>query len=428
MTFKTAVSEVEDPHPTERRWAVKSDQAASALALALSSLKAHVAQSVLTMLGIAVGAACVVLVVSVGLTGKQYVLHTIEGIGSNIIALDYAYGGPGEPGANASRDDYLKISDERAVEEQVRVVTASSPMLTLRQPLTLGHGMVRDVQILGVAPEYRTVRNLRITHGRFFDSSDSRVLDRAAVLTPGLAQEMFGSAPDAVGRSLDISGLPFTVIGICKERVETFGQSELNDRTVLIPYSVARTIMGTDEVNQIFFSVQSLSEVDEAAAEISSIIKLRHRRGSDYRITTLTGLLKAAGSIADALTVVLILVTLVTLIAGGIGIMNIMLATVASRVQEIGLRKSLGATQRMILLQFLSEAVVISLLGGLVGTSLALAVPLAVRLFTPFAVTVSYWSVAAALAAACSVGIIFGTMPAMRAARYSPLDALRNEP
>lgn len=406
---------------------MKNDQAASALTLALSSLKSHIGQSVLTMLGIAVGAACVVLVVSVGLTGKQYVLRTIEGIGSNIIALDYAYGGPGEPGADASRDDYLTISDERAIADQVRVVTASSPMLTLQQPLTLGHGKVRDVQILGVAPEYRAVRNLLITHGRFFDDSDSKVLDRAAVLTPQLAEEIFGTVPDAVGRTLDISGLPFTVIGICKERVGTFGQSELSERTVLIPYSVARTIVATDDVNQIFFSVRSLSDVDEAAAEIHNIIKLRHQRGSDYRVTTLTGLLKAAGNIADALTVVLILVTLVTLIAGGIGIMNIMLATVASRVHEIGLRKSLGATQRMILLQFLSEAVVISLVGGLAGTSLALAVPLALRLFTPFAVTVSYWSVLAALSAACSVGVIFGTMPAMRAARYNPLDAMRNE-
>jgi putative ABC transport system permease protein len=407
---------------------VKRVQATSAFALAFASLKAHLGQSLLTMLGTAVGAACVVLVVSVGVTGKQYVLHSIEGIGSNIIALDYAYGGPGEPGADPSRDDYLTISDERAVEDQVHVVTASSPMLTLRESLTLGHGQVRDVQILGVAPEYRTVRNLLIIHGRFFESSDSRVLERAAVITPQFAEEVFGTESDAVGQKLDMRGLPFTVIGICKERVDTFGQSELSDRTVLIPYSVARSIAGTDNVNQIFFSVRSLSEVDEAATQISTIVKARHSPGSDYRLTTLTGLLKAAGNIADALTVVLILVTLITLTAGGIGIMNIMLATVASRVHEIGLRKSLGATQQMILLQFLSEAVVISLLGGIAGTSLALAIPLAVRLLTPFAVTVSYWSVVAALGAACSVGIIFGTMPALRAARCNPLDAMRNEP
>ena len=407
---------------------MKSRQAAFALALALSSLKSHVGQSVLTMLGIGVGAACVVLVVSVGLTGKQYVMHTIEGIGSNIIALDYAYGGPGEPEADASKDDYLTISDERAVENQVQVVTASSPMLTLRQPLTLGHGTVRDVQILGVAPEYRAVRNLLITDGRFFDFSDSHAIDRTAVLTPRLAEEMFGTAPDAVGRSIDITGLPFTIVGICKERVQTFGQSELSERTVLIPYSVARAVVGTDDVNQIFFSVRSLSDVDQAAAEISAIIKLRHRRGSEYRITTLTGLLKTAGNIANAITLVLLLVTLVTLTTGGIGIMNIMLATVASRVHEIGLRKSLGATRSMILFQFLSEAVLISLSGALAGISLALAVPFTFRLFTPFGVAVSCWSVIAAFSAACGVGIVFGTMPAMRAARCSPLDAMRNEP
>jgi putative ABC transport system permease protein len=180
-------------------------------------------------------------------------------------------------------------------------------------------------------------------------------------------------------------------------------------------------------VNQIFFSTRDRSEIDAAAASISRIVKSRHRPSSDYRVTTLTGMLKAAGEIANALTLVLICVTVVTLAVGGVGIMNIMMATVASRVYEIGLRKSLGATERVILLQFLAEAVVISLLGGLVGTSLALAVPLSLRIFTPYAVRVSYWSAIIALAAACGVGLVFGTMPALRAARLSPLDALRRE-
>jgi putative ABC transport system permease protein len=406
---------------------VKSDQAGSAVALAFLSLKAHPGQSLLSMLGTAVGAACVVLVVSVGLTGKQYVLKTIEGIGTNIIALDYAYGGPGEPGADTSKDDYLTFADEGAIDDQVKEVTASSPMLTLHQNFILGHGQVSDVQVLGVTPEYRAVRSLIITAGRFFDRADSTLSEKAAVVTPQLAKELFGSPTEAVGHNIDIEGLPFTIIGTCKERVDTFGQSELSEHTILIPYSVARTMVLTDDVNQIFFSTRDQSEIDAAAASISRIVKSRHRPSSDYRVTTLTGMLKAAGEIANALTLVLICVTVVTLAVGGVGIMNIMMATVASRVYEIGLRKSLGATERVILLQFLAEAVVISLLGGLVGTSLALAVPLSLRIFTPYAVRVSYWSAIIALAAACGVGLVFGTMPALRAARLSPLDALRRE-
>jgi putative ABC transport system permease protein len=406
---------------------VKSDQAGSAVALAFLSLKAHPGQSLLSMLGTAVGAACVVLVVSVGLTGKQYVIKTIEGIGTNIIALDYAYGGPGEPGADTSKDDYLTIADERAIVDQVRQITASSPMLTLHQNLTLGHGQVSDVQVLGVTPEYRAVRRLVITTGRFFDRADGALIEKAAVVTPQLANELFGSPKEAVGHNIDIKGLPFTIIGTCKEKVDTFGQSELSEHTILIPYAVAKTIVRTDEVNQIFFSIRDPSEIDAAAAEISRIVKSRHRPSSDYRVTTLTLMLRAAGEIATALTAVLICVTVITLTVGGVGIMNIMMATVADRVHEIGLRKSLGATEGVILLQFLMEAVVISLAGGLAGTSLALAVPLSLRIFTPYAVRVSYWSAIVALAAACGVGLVFGTMPALRAARLSPLDAMRRE-
>jgi putative ABC transport system permease protein len=403
------------------------DQTSPAIAIAISNLRAHVGQSVLSMLGTAVGAACVVLVGSIGLTGKQYVVKTIEGIGTNIIALDYAYGGPGEPGAEPSKDDYLTVADEWAIDSQVAGVTASSPMLTLHQSLTLGHGQVSDVQILGVSPEYRAVRSLTITNGRFFDHEDSNLVEKAAVITPQLAHDLFGSTSEAVGRRIEMSGSTFTIIGVGKDSVDTFGESELDDHTILIPYSVAKRFVSTDAVNQIFFSARDRSEIDAAAAEISRIIKSRHRPGSDYRVTTLTGMLRVAANIADGLTMILIVVTAITFLVGGVGIMNIMMAVVASRVQEIGLRRSLGATQRVIMLQFLSEAVFISLLGGLMGTGLALAVPLALRIFTPYAVRISYWSVILAVGAACAVGVVFGTMPALRAARLSPVDAMRHE-
>jgi putative ABC transport system permease protein len=397
------------------------------LRLAFGSLSAFKGQFVLTMLGMVVGSASMVLVVSVGLTGKEYVLRSLEQIGTNIIAVDYAYGGPGEPGSDPSRDDYLTHRDELAVVERVRSVTASSPMLTLRGQVSTSRGTVKNVKILGVAPSYRTIRNLLVMQGRFFDLEDDQSRAKAIVMTPQLAREMFGREEEAVGRNLPILGQPFTVIGIFRERVNTFGQSEIDDDTVLIPYSVARLSLPTDGVNQIFFSIEDRVEVNAAALQILEVVKARHRPGSEYRVITLTDLLTTAASIANALTVMLVLISIVTLATGGVGIMNIMLSAVAARVHEIGVRKSLGATRRVILLQFLIEAMTIALAGGSAGTGLAIASAIAVRVFTPYRVPISAWSAAAALCMACVVGLFFGTLPAIRAAQLDPVEALRQE-
>jgi putative ABC transport system permease protein len=206
-----------------------------------------------------------------------------------------------------------------------------------------------------------------------------------------------------------------------------FGISEIQDQTILIPFSVARYFTGTENVNQIYFSMHSMDEVPDAAKEIVRIIHSRHRPDSVYQAQTLKEILVMAGKIMTALTALLVLVAFVTLAVGGVGIMNIMLANVRSRTREIGIRKALGATYREIRLQFLAEAVIISLVGGAVGTLVGLAVPLFIRFFTHLDLPISGWSVAIALAAATSVGVFFGTMPATRAAQLDPVEALRDE-
>ena len=180
--------------------------------------------------------------------------------------------------------------------------------------------------------------------------------------------ERYGSADAAVGQTFEISGIPFTIIGVFKESVDDFGQSEIADQTILIPYSVARYFTGTESVNQIYFSMRNMDEVPDAAKEIVRIVQSRHRPNSVYKAQTLKELLTTAAQIANALTAVLVLVSAVTLAVGGVGIMNIMLANVRARIREIGIRKALGATYREIKLQFLAEAVIISLIGGVVGT------------------------------------------------------------
>jgi putative ABC transport system permease protein len=238
---------------------------------------------------------------------------------------------------------------------------------------------------------------------------------------------MFGSSDEAIGKTFQIAGIPFTIVGTFKESVDTFGQTEITDQTILIPYSVARYFTGTDSVKQLYFSVRSMEEVPDASKKIIDVITLRHKPNSVYKAQNLKELLTTAAVIANALTAILVLVATVTLAVGGVGIMNIMLANVRARIREIGIRKALGATYREIKLQFLAEAVIISLTGGVVGTIVGLALPLSVRLFTDYKLPISGWSVVVALAAAVIVGVIFGTVPATRAAQMDPVESLKYE-
>jgi putative ABC transport system permease protein len=209
--------------------------------------------------------------------------------------------------------------------------------------------------------------------------------------------------------------------------VDDFGQSEIADQTILIPFSVARYFTGTENVKQIYFSMRNMEEVPNAAKEIVRIVQARHRPDSVYKVQTLKELLDTASKIANALTAVLMLVAAITLAVGGVGIMNIMLANVRARVREIGIRKALGATYREIKLQFLAEALIISLVGGVVGTLVGLALPLSIRFFTDYAIPISPWSVVLALTSATVVGIVFGTVPATRAAQMDPVESLKYE-
>jgi putative ABC transport system permease protein len=396
------------------------------LKLAFDSFRASKMRFALTALGMVMGTASVILVVTIGLTGKRFILDEIQKIGTNEIEVEYS--GAGTTAAEQSiYNDYLTLDDEGAVLAQVPSVMYSSPVLERHDRISFGGGVVKDTLVLGVSPEYRNVRDLVVLAGRFFDEDDESASIHCAVVTVPFAREMFGSSDGAIGQTFQISGIPFTIIGTFKEAVDTFGQSEIADETILIPYSVARFFSGTNNVKILYFSVRNMSEVPEATKEIVRVIQSRHRPNSVYKPQNLTALLSTAAIISDILTAVLVLVAAVTLAVGGVGIMNIMLANVRARIREIGIRKALGATYREIKLQFLAEAVIISLAGGIVGTLVGLAVPLSVRFFTEYALPTPLWSVAIALATATAVGVVFGTVPATRAAQMNPVDALKYE-
>jgi putative ABC transport system permease protein len=396
------------------------------LKLAMDSFRASKMRFALTALGMVIGTASVILVVTIGMTGKHYILQQLQKIETNSVELEYS-GGGATAAERILYNDSLTREDEKAVVAQLPGVLYSSPVLTMHDRISFGGGVVRDTLVLGVSPQYRNIRNLLVPVGRFLDETDDEAHIKCAVVTELFARQRFGSSEDAVGRTFEISGIPFTIIGVFKESVDDFGVSEIEDQTILIPFSVARYFTGTENVNQIYFSMSSMDEVPDAAKEIVRIVQARHRPDSVYQTQTLTAVLAMADQITTALTAVLVLVAAVTLAVGGVGIMNIMLANVRARVREIGIRKALGATRREIKLQFLSEAVIISLAGGIVGTIVGLALPLSIRFFTDYAIPISPWSVIIALTAATLVGVVFGTVPATRAAQMNPVEALKYE-
>jgi len=378
----------------------------------------------LTALGMVIGTASLILVTTIGLTGKQYVLNQIQAIGANLVYAEYESGGQH---ITNTGNDALTIDDMLAVQQHVSGIAAASPVVPLIERVPVGNGKERDLQILGVYPEYLQVRNLVVLSGRFFDKQDSQAHNKVGIVTQKLAEQLYGSQEAALGKTVKLSGLPFTIVGIFRERVDTFGQSEVSDNTMLIPYSVIRYFQDTATVKQLYFSTTDASMVVPVTAQIQRVLQSRHRPESVYKVENLTQLVAVADKTANALTMVLLAVALVVLLVSGIGIMNIMLATVSQRIREIGIRKAIGATNREIRFQFLSEAVLISLIGGLIGIFIGLAIPFSVRFFTEYRIPISGLSAIIAIVVSSFVGIIFGTIPASRAAQLDPVESLRYE-
>jgi putative ABC transport system permease protein len=371
-----------------------------------------------------VGTAALILVVTVGMTGRQYVLRLIDAIGVNWVFVEY------EGAAHRIGDttaDPLTLSDLDAVLQQVPGIAAATPIVSLEERMPIGENQEDDVQVLGVYPDYEQIRDLIIISGRFFDASDMLARNKVCVISEKLATKLYGSTQWAVGHEMKLSGLPFTVIGTFRERVDTFGQSEITSYTMIVPYTVSRFFIEGDAVKQLYFSVRDRSIVVPTTAQIRQVIQSRHRPESTYLVSNLTRLIELADKTATGLMLVLLLIAAVTLLVSGIGIMNIMLATVSARTHEIGIRKAVGATRQAIRLQFLAEAVIISLSGGIIGVVAGLGIPLSIRFLTDYRIPISGLSAIVAIVVCAMVGILFGTVPAARAAQLDPVESLRQE-
>lgn len=425
--------------------------------IALRALTVNKLRTILTMLGIIIGVAAVIALVSIGNGVRQDMNERLGSLGTNLLTISSGQGmgglGGPPPGPLGSEEDDsqadlkekaaepLTMKDVEALSDPVQVshVVAVAPTYGVN-----GASVVRDqaeaenVSITGVSAEYESVRDMTPEVGRFISQAEVDQRARVAVLGYEVAEKLFDSNGSAIGQTARINGVNFEVIGILPESGEGgFGNP---DNTALIPLTTAQTRLGKAgafrgslKVSTIYIEVDSQDNMDAAAEQVTAVLRERHRLGdeykNDFRITNQAQLLEFSNTMATTLTAFLGSIAGVSLLVGGIGVMNIMLVSVTERTREIGIRKAVGARRRDILLQFLVEAMVLSLLGGLMGIGLGYGIsqtlPLVVSALRSTLVTPG--SILLATGFSAAIGLFFGVYPATRAARLRPIEALRYE-
>ncbi|MCY4594042.1 MAG: ABC transporter permease [Bryobacterales bacterium] len=391
---------------------------------AIGALRARRLRSFLTASSMAAAVAAVSLVATVAATGADFVLAQIRGVGPNLVYAYYEAGG----NVSASQADYINIADVDAVRRRLGSLASAVAGVTSSWDSIFVDGQPMQIRVLGSSEAYRFVRNVKVHEGRFLEATDLESRAKVCLVTPQLAEKLYGPAAGVVGQTLKAHGLEFQVIGVFSESVETFGQSEVAESSVLVPSTVLQYFQDVERVDPLYVAVSSQDRVDEAAVLVREVLESRHRPGSLYRVDTLSGLLAAAERILLALNLAMVLVASITLVVSGVFIMNTMLISVSERTGEIGIRKAAGATRRDIRLQFLAEALALAVLGGTCGLALGVAVPWAASQAWP-ALPVRVppgWAAFAWLSAAVA-GSFFGLLPATRASNLDPVEALRHE-
>jgi putative ABC transport system permease protein len=380
-------------------------------------------RAVLTSLSMVVGTACLVLVVVAGISGRNYTLEQIRGIGSNLISV-YHEAADATMGNNALADR-LNLGDLQAILTQTPGVKGAAP-LVLSYPTMVLDGVSHVVTLIGTTPEYMQVRNMEIVRGRFLDESDERFRTKVCVVTELLAKRL--ERDPSYSGFISFYGIRFSVIGVFRERVSTYSQAEVTDFAAALPISVMRYFKPADTIDQIYVSADRLERVPQVTNEIRQLLVSRHRRQSLYKVDNLTEILKAANRISLGLTLVLLVIAAISLLASGIGIMNVMLITVTERTREIGIKKAVGAFRRVLLIEFLTEAMMLTCGGGLVGILVGIAVPYSVHYFAPtIQIEIPVLAIVLGFGMTLAVGLTFGMLPAVRASRLNPVESLRYE-
>ncbi len=393
--------------------------------VALESLKTNRLRSVLTMLGVIIGVAAVILLVSLGEGTKNYVEEQFAGLGSNILIVTpgkiETKGGPPVIGAAKHK---LTLSDSLVLEKKGYLFGGVAPVVFGTAEVRYG-SRSRNVPILGVTPSFSTVRNLHVEIGSFVTESDVEAKRRVCVLGRTVKRELFGNA-NALGEIVKVSGGRFRVVGIMQHKGVSLG-IDLDD-IAFIPVRTAQDVFDTDSLLEIILSVRNKNDIDSAKGLARSLLFKNHNRHEDFTITNQAAMLSSLYTILDTLTYVLGGIAAISLLVGGIGIMNIMLVTVKERTNEIGIRKAVGARDGDILVQFLLESTALSSSGGFAGVLVGVVGAWGIRLLVPkIPVEIPPWAIALAFTFSVFVGIFFGVYPARKAASLHPIEALRYE-
>lgn len=399
---------------------------AEVFGIAVDRFRKNPVQTALTLTGFIVGTAAIILVVSLGLTGRGYVMAQIEGVGSRLVWANYR--GTITSGVSRASDDFLNDSDVKAVAARRDLFTGVTGLVTVRGTVLVQFEL-RTLTALGAMANYVPVRhNLRILRGRFLDEEDVQQRSRVCVVNRPLYEDLFANddSPEKVIRTL---GTTFRVVGEFEEPVDTLGRGDVVRETIFIPVTVAWYYLPVkQQLTTLFAEVREFSQLPEARLAIEEILAERHRRGSVYEVQSMTAVVRLARAISAGLIVVFVLAAAVSVVVGGVGIMNILLASVEQRTREIGVRMSVGARRGDILLQFLVEALALGAAGSAAGVLVGLGIPAIAGLFVPkVAVRVSLLSAALAFGFSCAVALVFGLVPAYRASKLNPAEAVHHE-
>ncbi len=393
------------------------------LTVAVDALRANKLRAILTSIGVIIGSASIVLVVTVALTSQKFVISQIEAIGSNLVWVELVK----TPEKTQPLSHELTIADMEAAKANIPGSLAvmgfsDAPMSVIVE------GQARPVRLIGVTESYQRIRKLIMVRGRYFDSGDAETGSKVCIITKDLADRVFG-VENPVGRFLRMGELSFTVIGVFRERASTYGLSEIQKESVIIPHSLMKYYTGTDTLTSVYVQAPAPEAVNAIEKQLGRLLRSRHPEEAEYNVQTLTAILGAAKTIALALRIVLIVIAAIALLISGIGIMNIMLVTVKERTREIGIRKAIGAARKEIMAQFLFEAFLISGGGAVIGILIGVAIPVIVQQLLPgnLRVPISGKSVILAFLVSCSTGLFFGWLPASQAASLEPVESLRYE-
>jgi putative ABC transport system permease protein len=396
--------------------------------IALDGLRANKLRAMLTMLGIIIGVGAVIAMVSIGMGVKDKVATSIAGLGSNLLVVT-----PGAANAGGSRQAAgssitLNEKDALAIAQEISGINLVAPAVSRSYQVVFGNqNWTTNVQ--GTTPEIMGVRSYTLQEGAFFTNQDVETRARVAVLGKTVADNLFNGG-SSIGQTIRINNAPFRVIGVLEPKGESVGGNQ--DDTVIIPLKTAQErLMGITNVQNINIQATGTDVIDQVQADVTTLLRTRHKltgtKPDDFTVRNMVAIMATADETTSMITLLLGVVAGLSLLVGGIGIMNIMLVSVTERTREIGIRKALGARYKNILLQFLIEAVVISVAGGLLGIALGIGASYAISAIAGWKTIISSLAIIAAFGFSVMIGLFFGLYPARKAALLDPIDALRYE-